>query len=137
MLHTLARADLLPTHLAEVALRGADPKWLAEPEHREERAAKAREYMDVLIAAFPRQVCAPGSEEWAPVTMTTADIATMHQGDVDALEDLVLRIRTPEQVNGEVDTPAATFRRKRGRAARGADRETMADTPEPAAVGEG
>ena len=136
MLHTLLRADLLPTHLLEVALRGADPKWLAESTTDEDRAAKVREYMDVMIASFPRYVQAPDSEEWEPVTVKPENLPDMPQDDVDALEDIVFRLRTPEQLNaGEGRVDPAEFREQRQRIAIGADLSDLVDAPEHAAAG--
>jgi hypothetical protein len=136
MLHTLTRADLLPTHLLEVALKGADPKWLAEADKDEGRAKRTREYMDVLIASFPREVQAPGTDEWEPVSLTPADFATMDQADIDALEDLVFRLRTPEQVEANIaPEDPAPFRDERQHAAAGEDGEDVGDEAELAVGG--
>ena len=133
MLHTLIRRDLLPSHLLEVALRGADPKWLAEDEPEGKRSDDSADYIDALVAAFPRMVQAPDSDEWVPVALEAADLATMDQRDVDVMAGLVLRLKTPQDIiDGEAGSDPAEFRDELvGDAAR----EDVGDAAEPNAAG--
>jgi len=56
----------------------------------------AVEYLALLITHYVTESRDPEGA-WQPVTLTAADLETMDQLDVDQLEDLVLRLRTPEQ----------------------------------------
>ena len=91
---SLARRGKLPAHLFEAAEHLGDREWSEDPEHR----ALVLEYVRLLIASFPRESMAPGSDTWKSMTMTPDDIETMDDLDVDLLEDLVLHLKTPEEV---------------------------------------
>jgi hypothetical protein len=150
MLRTLAQRDLLTPRIVEVALRLADPKWLADlpaddAETRRERQAQTREYIDALIATFIREQRAPDSDAWEPLDVDPADIATgaIDEADLDALEDLVLRLRTADEItaasldvpldqDAEVGAEALREFRRDGRSAPdGADSGALVDPPEP------
>lgn len=149
MLHTLARRDLMPDQLRRVALLAADPEWVLEADRDEGRRASLREYIDLLVVAFPVYVCPPGADEWERVAMTVDDLATTDQRDLDAIGDVVLRLRTPEQVSAasrlilglppepgdeEVSIPdLATFRGEPDSAPAGDDSAAVGADPEPVA----
>ena len=107
---SLARRDKLPSHLFEAAAHLGDREWSKEPEHR----ALLVEFIMLLMTSFPRETMAPDSDTWAPATMTPEDVATMEDLDVDLLEDLVLRLKTPDQVTAASEE---IIRRKAERAA--------------------
>ncbi len=149
-LRHLVRHGILPTHLHEAALKGADPAWLSEPEHREERQARVGEYVSFLVAHSLRESCAPDGE-WRAESLTAADVLGMDELDLDLLEDLVLRERTADEVTArsrilrgespdeaeEVGTLAwDEFRVEPRSAESGEDSESMDDAPVAAAVGE-
>lgn len=99
-LGTLLRRDLLPTELLGVALKSADPAWLTIARAFDpEEGQKARAYLGVLVAAFPRQRCEPDGE-WRPWTLTAANITddSVDELELDALENLVLRLVSPEEL---------------------------------------
>lgn len=99
-LGTLLRRDLLPRDLLDVALKAADPAWLTIARAFDpDEGKKARAYLGVLVAAFPRQRCEPGGE-WAPWTLTAESMTddSVDELELDALENLVLRIVSPEEL---------------------------------------
>jgi hypothetical protein len=153
--HDLATRGLLPDRLLEAALRGADPKWLLgedlTAEQRQERYRRRVEYLRFLVARSIREVCQDG--EWRPVEFEALVDAlgnaerppTIDDLDVDALEDVVLRIRTPQQVTdvarairgeqpaGEAEVAIADlepFRGGAGRAAPDTDDAPLGNSPE-------
>jgi len=117
-LRHLVRHAILPRHLHEAALHGADPEWLRDPDHHADRQARVGEYMAFLVSWAIREERAPGGE-WAPVTYSAEDIARADQrDDMDLLEDLVLRTRSASEVTlrsrqlrGEETMPAVDVTR--------------------------
>jgi hypothetical protein len=90
-LRDLARRDLLSGALLEVATRGADPAWISEEGKTEEREAMRRAFTDELMAAFPREACKAGTDDWEPAVLTSADIENLSDHDQEMLERIVLR----------------------------------------------
>ena len=153
MLHSLVQRGTIPRALLDVALQKAPPELLtADPD--QPPGAAMREFTDLLIVAFPRSILAPGASEWEDVSMTLADMDTTDPRDIDAIEDLVLRLRTPEQVTAhsrktlglpdepdhgeEVAVPdLAEFRGEHAGPPGGDDGEAVADPPVAAAAAGG
>jgi hypothetical protein len=99
-LGTLLRRKLLPTDLLAIALKAANPAWLtAARAFDPEDGAQAQAYLAVLVAAFPRERCEPGSDAWQPWRITPDDLVNdaVDELDIDALENVVLRIISPEE----------------------------------------
>ena len=100
--------------------------------------------MATLVATSIRAV--KDGDEWVPVTMDPTTVPDVDQDDQDALEDIVLRDRTPAEVTarsrrllGLPDVPddeevsvtaLEDFRGQLGGAAGGADGEPLGDTAE-------
>lgn len=155
-LGTLLRRDLLPRDLLDVALKAADPAWLtvARAFDPDEERAKARAYLNVIVAAFPRQRCEPDGE-WAPWTLTPDNLTddSVDELEIDALENLVLRLITPAELTAasrallgmsaedEPEVPGiaelAGFRGESGSGAPDPDGEGVGDEPVPAAAAGG
>lgn len=153
-LGTLLRRDLLPRDLLAVALKSADPAWLTVARAFDpEEGAKARAYLNVLVAAFPRQRCEPDGA-WQPWTLTAANLTddSVDELELDALENLVLRIVSPEELTAasrallglpveEAEVPGiaglADFRGEPGGGAPDADGEGVGDPPVAAAAAGG
>lgn len=155
-LGTLIRRDLLPRDLLDTALRAADPAWLtvARALDPDDGAAKARAYLGVLVAAFPRQRCEPDGE-WMPWRLTPENLTddSVDELEIDALENLVLRLITPAELTAASrallgmsadDAPEvpgiaelAGFRGESGSGAAGPDGEGVGDEPVPAAAAGG
>lgn len=146
----LIRHGLLPTSLRAAALHFADPAWLEGGENvaDEELARRGAERVALtrlLVASFPRQVRLPGGEWQEDTTPIDDRIAAIERRDVDPLdydllEDVVFRIRTPEEasemarlIRGGADpeeaVPADTsderFREEPGGAQAGHDGEAL------------
>lgn len=149
-LRHLIRYGVLPPHLLEAAVSAADPEWLTEPEQADERQARVGEYLSTLVAWALRETCDPDGE-WQPVRVRPEDVPGIDRMDRDALEDLVLRVRTPAEVTAtsrdrlglsaedepdeEVAIPGwADFRGQPGGAAAGDDGEPLGADPEPVAA---
>lgn len=150
-LGTLLRRDLLPRDLVAVAMKAANPAWLqvARAVDPEEGAAAAR-YLAVLTAAFPRERwVGPDEDGWEPWRLTPADLVAdaVDESDVDAMENLVLRLMTPDELtltsreilgittsdDGEVPAGIPGWEGFRGESRRGAagdDGEGMGTAPE-------
>lgn len=101
-LGTLLRRDLLPRNLLATALKAADPTWLtaARAVDPEGAAADARAYLAILVAAFPRQRwVGPGEDDWTAWRITPEALTddSLDELDVDVLENVVLRLVTPEE----------------------------------------
>lgn len=142
-LGTLLRHELLPDDLLTAALKTADPSWLAAARAvgGEERNGAIR-YLAVLVAAFPREEFVDGA--WQPVTVTAEDILAgrLDEADVDAMENLCLRIATPDQFQPqpvEEVQPGipgwASFRDEPDGGTGGEDGRALADAPVGAAAG--
>lgn len=101
--------------------------------------------MSFLVATSIRAVLQDGG--WVPVRMDPDAVPDVDQADLDALEDIVLRDRTPAEVTArsrillglppedepdeEVSVPALEdFRGEPGGAESGADGQPVGDTPE-------
>lgn len=107
----LARHGLIPQDLRAAALHFADPAWMrAEGESPEEAAKRQLEWRRLVrlqVARFPQDIEVDG--EWKPLGLTLEQRierigtpehpGTMDTLDVDVLEDLVLRYRTPDQIS--------------------------------------
>jgi len=85
-----------------VASMGASPEhWFRDTEPEDDEAFEW--WLDTAIAGFCREAQDPGSDEWKPVRLTSADVATMDQRDRLWLSWLVLRLLTPEQITAAVE----------------------------------
>lgn len=153
-LGTLLRRDLLPRDLLDVALRAADPAWLTIARAIDpDEGKKARAYLGVLVAAFPRQRCEPGGE-WQPWRLTAENTTddSVDELELDALENLVLRLVSPEELTAasrtllglDADEPEVTgiaelagFRGDDGSGPAGGDGEALGDPPLAAAAAGG
>jgi hypothetical protein len=154
-LGTLLRRNLLPRDLLAIALKAANPAWLtasrAVDPDTDGRDAQA--YLAVLVSAFPRQRCEPGSDEWRPWTLTPESLTddSVDELELDALENLVLRLVSPAELtaasrallgmsddgDGEVTTGIAGWEEFRGEPGGGApdpDGEALGDEAVPAAA---
>lgn len=88
--------DLVPEDLLSIVGRfamGATLKDIPEPD----RPLWYR-YLRLLVAAFIRAV-RDEQGEWVPVSIRLEDTFTMDERDVDELEYIVLRLKTPDQVS--------------------------------------
>lgn len=117
----LLLANLLPGELSARVMAAEGKKGTDTPLTPEERAATIQAQR-IEAAAFVRQVWDEESGAWEPGTFTADDLnaAGMDPRDVDALEDIVLFRRTPDQITastlaaqGEItDEEAATVARE-------------------------
>jgi hypothetical protein len=145
-LRHLIRYGILPSRLHEPALRAADKDWLTEAGHQDERQVLIGEFMSFLVATSIRAV--RDGDEWVPVRMDPDAVPDVDQADLDALEDIVLRDRTPAEVTArsrrllglppddepdeEVSVSALEdFRGEPGGAEGGADSEPVGAAPLP------
>jgi hypothetical protein len=100
-LGTLLRRDLLPRDLLAIALKAANPAWLTATRALDPKdGAQAQAYLAVLVAAFPRERCEAGSDDWRPWRITPDDLVNdaVDELDIDALENLVLRLVSPDEL---------------------------------------
>lgn len=157
-LGTLLRRNLLPRDLLSVAMKAANPAWLQAARAVDpNEGADAARYLAVLVAAFPRhRWVGPGPDDWEPWRITPDDLLedAVDEADIDAMENLVLRMMTPDQVSAAsrvilgLDTEAAAaageevpaaiadwepFRGEPVGAARGADGGALGHATQPAA----
>ena len=99
-LGTLVRRNLLPSDLLGIALKAANPAWLAASRALgDEDAADARRYLNVLVAAFPRE--RDDGAGWVPWRLTPEQLTddSVDELEIDALENVVLRFITPEELS--------------------------------------
>jgi hypothetical protein len=136
-------------------MKAANPAWLqvARAVDPGEGAAAAR-YLAVLTAAFPRERwVGPEEDDWESMLLTPDDLVSdaVDEGDIDAMENLVLRLMSPDEVSqasrallglphadGEVPAGIAgweDFRGEPGRRAAGGDGEGLEPAPELDAAG--
>lgn len=103
-LGTLLRRDLLPKELLGVALKAANPAWLQVARAvSEDDGEQASRYLAILTASFPRERwTGPGEDDWEQWRITPEDLTSdaLDEMDVDALENLVIRVVTPEEQSG-------------------------------------
>lgn len=94
---SLVVRGLLPTDLQTVALKyatsGVQITDLASEAFRD-FTKFARE----MAAAFVREVWDDEAQAWEPVSMSASDLSEIDPGDVDALEQIVLRQKTVDQI---------------------------------------
>lgn len=90
--------DLLPPHLlaAIAQMQASGPPTTAEEDYQRKRLS--RQHLDAMVAAFILESCDPGSDEWGPETLRPQDVALLDERDIDALEDVVLRLKSPQEV---------------------------------------
>ena len=152
-LGTLLRRNLLPRDLLAIALKAANPAWLTASRALDPDgdAAKAQGYLAVLVAAFPRERCEAGSDDWQPWRITPENLTddSIDELDIDALENVVLRLVSPEEMtaaslslldDGEVPAGLAgweEFRGEPGGREAGPDGEPLGDPAEPAVAAGG
>lgn len=89
--------DLVPAELVGVVTKFAMPGFNMDDLPDEERPLWFR-FIRLQVAAFIREMRDPDGA-WQPVTISIDDTLTMDQRDVDELEYIVLRIKTPRQVS--------------------------------------
>ena len=157
MLRTLVRHEVLTDRMLEAAMVGTAPAWLAaidkaeEPDQKEtraERARKTRELIDGLIASFIQEQRAPGADEWELLGVTPAQLSSaadvIAQPDLECLEDLVLRIRTADEITAtstgadllpDAEVGAETLQEFRGEPGRGPSGPNGSDVVGLPAVG--
>lgn len=97
----LFRSGRMPTNLRAIALKAADPSWLIAARNVPEAADQAEEYLRHLIASFPREAWNVETVAWEPFTLQPDDLRPdgwMDELSIDLLEDLVLHMRTADQI---------------------------------------
>jgi hypothetical protein len=112
----LARAGALPSNLVNVAA-SFGPDLFTKAARDPELAARWTELVRLLIVRFAREECQDG--EWKRADLKPADLdpyeGTVDDADVDFLESIVLRARTPEEVNALFgDDPGPTVAEEAG-----------------------
>lgn len=94
-MRALQRRDLLEPALYPAATHFGDSEWVGDDPDRK-RAVQA--VLDRLVAAFPRQTRPPDSDVWTDVRLSGDDVTALPDRDRDLLEDIVLRLRTTDEV---------------------------------------
>ena len=69
---------------------------LSEDEHA--NLVEGRRYQ---AAALIKELQAPGSDEWEPVSFSIEELATLPPDDLEALDDLIMGIRTAEMITAD------------------------------------
>ncbi len=104
-----------PTNVTELMLRGIMPGYLrsmaiqftdqgVNPSELDEAESKRwKEMVSLLIIEGVREVAMPGTDEFEPIRLTPAQVndadPRMPRVDLEALQHLVLHLRTPLEVN--------------------------------------
>ena len=142
----LARRGLLDGRViaAVQRLAGDDPG-----DATAERASAWQTETDACVAGFAREALDPGDDPetgtWKPVHLTIEDLIFLDQRDRDALQAIVLRVLTADEITagveareqketGELDS-LAEFRDDGHGDASGVGGESVADAPVAAAGG--
>ena len=91
----IIRRKLVPWQLRQAVqgMGGRKMSDLSEEQHAQ--LVEARRYQ---VAAFIRELAAPGTEEFEPVELTVDDLAKMPPADTEALDDLMMGIATAEMI---------------------------------------
>lgn len=104
-LPSLARRGLLDTRVQQAVVR------IAAEEHTTTASDDTTDWQttaDAFVAGFPREALDPGEDsetgEWKPATLTVDDLDTMDQRDRQALQALVLRMSTAEEITAASET---------------------------------
>lgn len=105
-LDLLATRGLLDGRVLASVIKLADPKWLAQAEPIDQER-DLRAYVDALVAGFPVDAQDPVSGEWEPVRLTVEGLVGLDQRDRVLLEDLVMRIRTVDEVSAIAESVIA------------------------------
>lgn len=94
---------VLPPALRQIALRFASDEGVVKAQLDEAEAARMDELERVMIADAVHAIRPPGFDEWAPIRLSPDDLAAgrrrIAEIDYEALQQLVLRIRSPRQVD--------------------------------------
>jgi hypothetical protein len=89
--------DLVPAELIGVVTKFAMPGFSSDDLPEEERPLWFR-FTRLQVAAFLREI-RDADGNWQPLNVSIDDTFTMDQRDVDELEYIVLRYKTPRQVS--------------------------------------
>lgn len=99
----LLSRGILPPALRQIALRFASDAGVVKAELDEAEAARMDELERVMIADAVHAIRPPGFEGWTPIRLSPEDLALgarkIAEIDYEALQHLVLRIRSPRQVD--------------------------------------
>jgi hypothetical protein len=99
-LDILAARGLLDARVLAAAMRLNDRGQLDTQPFTPKDEKDLQAYTDALVAGFPVEALDPGDEtgEWKPTSLTIENVRTMDQRDRALLEDLVLHLKTPDEV---------------------------------------